>query len=296
MITRISIAEISLAVDSSIAGREADFSGLLAGTEYEKFVASGPDNISIVLRPDKISSFQGNKYRSKFDSSALWVLHHNNRSDFRIEYKKGFQGVTLSYIDVDLNTMDGTIFVTEDGLKAPETEFLPFVHPLDGVIFINLLPSYNGVLLHACGIDDNGRGFVFPGRSGDGKSTTARLWEGEAGVKVLSDERIIIREIGGELYAFGTPWHGEVEACGPGKVEIEMIFFLEHAEKNYAKHISSSDAAERMFVRCLPTFWDKDGMELTLSLINRIVEKIPCYELGFGPDKSAVDFVRRNVK
>ena len=283
-----------MAVDSSIACREAEphSLGLELGAEYKKFVATEPENISIVLSLAGISTSQGKKYRSTFDPSALWVLHHNNRADFRIEYKTGFQGVTLSYIDVNLNTMDGTIFITEEGRKVSETESLPFVHPVDGVIFINLLPSCGGILLHACGVGDNGRGFVFPGGSGDGKSTTARLWDGEVGARVLSDERIIIREIGEKLYAFGTPWHGEVKVCDPGKVEIEKIFFLGHAEKNHAEHISASDAAERMFVRCLPTFWDKEGMELTLSLINKIVKKVPCYELGFVPDKSAVDFVR----
>ena len=281
-------------MDSSSADREAEpySSGLRLGAEYKKFIAPEPDDISIVLSLAGSNTSQGKIYRCTFDPAALWVLHHNNRSDFRIEYKKGFQGDTLSYIDVNLNTMDGIIYFTEEGLKSPETGFLPFVHPVDGVIFLNLLPSCSGLLLHACGIGDNGRAFIFPGGSGDGKSTTARLWDGEGGVKVLSDERVIIREIGEQLYAFGTPWHGEVEVCDPGKLEIEKIFFLGHAEKTCVKQLSAADAAARMFVRCLPTFWDKEGMELTLSLIKKIVEKVPCYELGFKPDKSAVDFVR----
>jgi hypothetical protein len=61
------------------------------------------------------------------------------------------------------------------------------------------------------------------------------------------------------IKALCLPWHGEVEVCDPGKVEIEKIFFLGHAEKTYVERISAADAAERMFVRCLPTFWDKEG-------------------------------------
>jgi hypothetical protein len=75
-------------------------------------------------------------------------------------------------------------------------------------------------------------------------------------------------------------------------VEVKEIFFLEHAEKNYTKNISPEEAAGRIFVRCLPTFWDKEGMELSLSLIERIVRRVPCYEFGFVPDRGAVNFMR----
>jgi hypothetical protein len=292
LVFQISIAGLTLGIDLGgfQSGTLTRLSSLGNGSEYDKFVVSESDDISLILRPAEILASR--KYKHRFNSSALWVLHYNDRNDFRIEFKKGFEDATLAFIDVNLAAMEGTVFFTEAGLREPEAAFLPFVHPVDGVIFINLLPSCRGLLLHACGVDDNGRGFVFPGRSGDGKSTTARLWQGEGGVKVLSDERIILREIGTGLYACGTPWHGEVSVRDPGKVEIERLFFLEHAGRNHARPLSAMDAASKLFVRCLPTFWDKEGMELTLLLIDGIVRKIPCYELGFVPDKSAVGFVR----
>ena len=257
---------------------------------YETFVVSKPDPIAISLNPS--TSLPKKNFKRAFDSSALWVLHHNDRNDFRVEFKKGFLNPAVAFVDVDLHNGEGTIFYTEEGLKDAGTAFLPFVHPVDGLIFINLLPSCSGILLHACGIDDHGKGYLFTGRSGDGKSTTAALWKSESGVKVLSDERIIIREIGEKFYAYGTPWHGEIATCDPGKFEVEEIFFLEHAGQNYTKTISAEDAAGRMFVRCLPTFWDKEGMALSLSLIDRIVKKVPCYEFGFVPDKGAVSVMR----
>ncbi len=165
-------------------------------------------------------------------------------------------------------------------------------HPLDQLLVINLLSRNRGLMVHSCCINDNGKGFLFAGTSRAGKSTTAKLWLNEAGVKVLSDDRIIIRQIDGKIFAYGTPWHGELEISDPGRVEIEKIFFLQHSEKNYVKQLSPIDSAARMFVRSFPTFWDKEGLAFTLSFIDEIVRKIPCYELGFLPDKSAVEFVR----
>jgi hypothetical protein len=289
---QVSIADITLGVDLTNlpAGMAPHVSGLKVEMPYNKFVVSRPDPVAILLKPSE--SLPKKKYTHTFDSSALWVLHHNGRKDFRVEFHRGFGGPAVAFVDVDLNKREGTVFYTEDGLRDAGTGFLPFVHPVDGVIFINLLPSWNGILLHACGVDDRGRGYLFAGRSGDGKSTTATLWDGEAGVKVLSDERIIVREIEEKFYAYGTPWHGEVEVGDPGRLEVEEVFFLRHAERNYTKKLSPEDAAGRIFARCLPTFWDKEGIAQSLSLIERIVKKVPCYEFGFVPDKGAVSFVR----
>ena len=272
------------------AGMTPYKTGLKVETLYDKFVVSKPDPLAILLKPSHV--LPQKSYMHSFDSDALWVLHHNGRNDFRVEYKKGFRGPALAFVDVDLNRNEGTIFYTDEGLKDAETGVLPFVHPVDGVIFINLLPSCNGLLLHACGVDDHGRGYLFTGRSGDGKSTTATLWNSESGVKVLSDERIIVREIGERFYAYGTPWHGEAEVGDPGRSEVKEIFFLEHGETNHTKKVPPEEAAGRILVRSLPTFWDKEGIAFSLSLIERLVKKVPCYEFGFVPDRGAISFMR----
>jgi len=290
----ITIAGITLRVDIESARQNAEPfpGGLRLIADYERFLAADSDLPAINFVFSDLTVLPGSDYKYRFLSAGLWNLYYNDRNEFRIEFKKGADGVPLAFIDADLNKRTCTIIYTEDGRKDTEKRLLPFVYPVDEVLFINLLPSFNGIIVHACGIDDSGKGLIFTGVSGAGKSTTARLWSDEPGIKILSDDRIIIREADNKLYAYGTPWHGEVNVCDPGRVEIERIFFLEHSDKNYAKPLSAVDAATRMFVRCFPTFWDKEGMEFTLSFIDKIVKSIPCYELGFVPDKSALSFVR----
>ena len=238
------------------------------------------------------------------------------------EFKRDFSRVRLYIKDADLR------YAQNDKRRAQNDNKKTFIisHPLDQLLVINLLSRGRGVMIHSCCVNDNGRGFLYAGTSRSGKSTTAKLWlkqtkpsesphtplwkrdnppsspfikggiEGDfkdmTGVKVLSDDRIIIREFDDKIYAYGTPWHGEVNVCDPGRVEIERIFFLQHSTKNYVKSLPPVDAATRMFVRCFPTFWDKEGMAFTLKFIDEVVRKVPCYEFGFVPDKSAVNFVR----
>jgi hypothetical protein len=156
-----------------------------------------------------------------------------------------------------------------------------------------LLSRGRGVMLHACGVNDSGNGYLFVGRSGQGKSTMAKLWSGNR-VCVLSDDRIIVRKIKQRFWIYGTPWHGESKICSPEKVPLKKIFFLRHAKVNRVKEVDPFDAVSRLICCSFPTFWDKQGMEFTLKFFSDLVKNIPIYELEFLPDKSALDFIKNH--
>jgi hypothetical protein len=163
---------------------------------------------------------------------------------------------------------------------------------LGEIVMLSFLSRHRrGVILHACGVVDEGRGFLFCGVSGAGKSTMANIWK-PTHATLLSDDRIIVRRMDGVLRMYGTPWHGDANVCDPGNAPLEKVFFIVHADRNYAKPISPIDAASRLLVRCFPPFWDKEGMEFVTNFLAEVAEEVPCYELGFVPDQSVVEFVR----
>jgi hypothetical protein len=149
------------------------------------------------------------------------------------------------------------------------------------------------MLIHACGIIDGERGYLFAGNSTHGKSTIARLWKDQA--LVLNDDRIVIREKEGHLWMYGTPWHGAFDVVSPEGVPISKIFFLRHGAENFAVPQRGAQAGAMLLTRSFPPLWDRQGMQYTLGLCHRVTKEIPCYELGFVPDQSAVDFIRSLV-
>jgi hypothetical protein len=160
------------------------------------------------------------------------------------------------------------------------------------ILMVNLLSRGRGVLLHACGVATiGGRGHLFVGVSGAGKSTLANLWRRRSDVVVLSDDRVIVRRRGEEFWAHGTPWHGDAKLASPVAVPLERIYVIEHAEENRAVPLKPVDAASRLLVRAFPTYWDAEGMAFTLQLLGQLSQAVPCYELGFVPDQSVIDFV-----
>ncbi len=62
-----------------------------------------------------------------------------------------------------------------------------------------------GIVLHCSAAVVDGVGIICTGRSGQGKSTIATIFDG-AGIPVLTDERAIIRVEESGLQVYGSPW------------------------------------------------------------------------------------------
>ena len=96
------------------------------------------------------------------------------------------------------------------------------------ILYSFILPEFSGILLHACGVKMDNRIFVFLAPSEGGKSTIARLALKKRLI-LLNDDRIIVRKIRNKFYAFGNPWHGEVEVTSSEWGEVKELFFSEES-------------------------------------------------------------------
>jgi hypothetical protein len=152
-----------------------------------------------------------------------------------------------------------------------------------------------GVLVHSSGIRSSGKGFMFSGKSGAGKSTSARLWKAAGGVEVLNDDRIIIRQIGSKFYIYGTPWHGDFSdyhATMASRALLKGLFFIYHYPENSLKPLSLGQAFQHFFPNIFPIFWNKDCMDFTAHFMCGVLAVVPAYSLGFVKEQSVVKYVR----
>jgi hypothetical protein len=225
-----------------------------------------------------------------FDSEETWAVF---RSDGKLVLQNAGLHSDLSpsrFLVLAPDLKSGALYVTGD---TPE-DIDPLGYPLNQVLWILLLSKRRGLLFHACGIDDQGMGYLFLGNSGDGKSTTARLWF-DHGVTVLNDDRIIVSENRGELWMYGTPWHGDFKEHSSHGLPIHKLFFLRHGRKDSCRVKRGAEAVSMLLARSFPPFWEKEAMAFTIEFCQRLVGEIPCYELTFVPDAGMIDFVR-NIK
>jgi hypothetical protein len=143
-------------------------------------------------------------------------------------------------------------------------------------------------LVHSSGVEFHGRGYMLSGRSGAGKSTISRKFA-LAGHEVLSDDRIVVRKIDGELRMFGTPWSGEAGIARNKDLPLHGIFFLHHGEENLIKKIAPTEAIERLMPVTSIPWYDKSVLTKVLTFCEEIVSACPAYDLVFRPDIDVKD-------
>ena len=258
-----------------------DLGELALPSSYTHFLSDKEPDVYLRIHRDPFP-FDEFSREEIFDSGPNWSLY---RSDGKYILRTMFQEAIFS---PDFRFADLHMSGEQDGTLKP----VFFGYPLDQILMINLLCQDQGILLHACGIVDNGEGILFCGMSGQGKSTLANIWKDEKGSVVLSDDRVIARGILGDLMASGTPWPGEGNHCSHETVRLRKIFFIEHAKRNWVRDLSQREAVSSVLTRSFLPLWDKAGMTRTLEFVDTLSQKIPCYALGFVPDDQIVQFVR----
>lgn len=186
--------------------------------------------------------------------------------------------VTLSYLNNDIKPKD-VIF-----------------GPLLQIVFNNFILSYNGIIVHAAGIEWNSKGIIFAAPSGTGKTTQANLWKKYMGAKIVNGDRPALRIVDDEVFLYGTPWSGSSNDFLNIKVPLNAIVILEQSEENEIRKLSINEAVLYLLPRCMFPYQDSELMKNATNTIEFIIFKTPVYLLKCRPDRQAVELVYQCVK
>ena len=184
--------------------------------------------------------------------------------------------------------------------RAERALFAPAIQPR----FLNVLFSsvYNtacesgraekrgAYLFHGCGVVVDGKGFLFTGPSGAGKTTVARLAGRRA---VLNDEAVLLRRAQDGLWIGGTPLLGGVQRRTKGWYPLHAVLNLAHGERASLHPLNGLEAYPRFLMQLfdtaplIPPEVDRDGLSFLAgraALAASATSEIPMYELHFRPD------------
>jgi hypothetical protein len=171
---------------------------------------------------------------------------------------------------------------------AEETD--PFEYPLDGLILYYLTVINGDIMIHASGINDAGHGYLFSGVSGKGKSTMAKLWDG-AGARVIHDDRLILKNTGGEYKMFNTPVYNNDE---PRESILNKIYIIDHGGENMLVQLKGANAVTQIMANCIQHNWGADIIARLLGSISIMCGSIPTSKLFFKPDRNVIDLIREH--
>ena len=156
--------------------------------------------------------------------------------------------------------------------------------------FYRQLLKYDGFYLHSSAVVHKGKAYLFSGRSGEGKSTHTRLWQDTFGgdTRVINDDKPALRYIDGVWYAYGTPWCGKEGMGCNASVPLKALFLLERALEPSCEPASQEYTVDHIFRQLLMP-WQPDQMDRLFTLIDRLVETVPCYILRCNMELPSVE-------
>lgn len=151
--------------------------------------------------------------------------------------------------------------------------------------------KFDVFLMHASVIDVDGEGYAFLAKSGTGKTTQTRLWLEYFGdrARVINGDKPLIR-LGayGSFIAYGTPWCGKEGMGCNASVPLKALFLLERAPEPSCGPASQEYTVDHIFRQLLMP-WQPDQMDRLFTLIDRLVETVPCYILRCNMELPSVE-------
>ncbi len=167
-----------------------------------------------------------------------------------------------------------------------------------------------GQLVHSAGVIRDGRGYLFVGESGAGKSTVAEL---SSDHHVLNDEIVMVtpdlagglaNNLSGDLSLRGTPFNGFFTGKQPGSAPLVAIFLLAHGPAHRIRGVPRAEATAQITSQIVPPVGLEDALDgkataATLETAIQLTERVPVKILEFRPDEgfwTAIDEYTRHTE
>jgi len=165
------------------------------------------------------------------------------------------------------------------------------------VNLINYLSRFKkGIFIHGLGIKQKsrGRGLLFTGKTGSGKTTFAKIVSKGTDIAILNDDRIIVRKLRGKYHIFSNPWYGFYSGSLVKKENpavLKKVFFIYPSPVNKISALNKKSIFEMLLVNVFHPFWEKEDFKYTVGVCEDLVSTIPAVKFGFVNNKKVFDYL-----
>ena len=153
------------------------------------------------------------------------------------------------------------------------------------------------VLFHAAVVSHEGKGYMFLGPSGTGKSTHARLWlKYIDGTALVNDDNPVVRLAADGLpVVYGSPWSGKTPCYRNVSYPLGGIVLLSQASYNKIHRLGGIHAYASLVASISGKRWDSrvaDGLHATE---NALASTVPVWHLECLPDEEAAKLCHAQI-
>lgn len=151
-------------------------------------------------------------------------------------------------------------------------------------------------LFHSSVVSYQGKGYMFLGKSGTGKSTHSQLWlKHIEETELVNDDNPVVRITGGEARVYGSPWSGKTPCYRNVNYPIGGIVKLKQAPHNEIRRMKPVEAYVALAMSISGMRWKRhmgDGLHQTE---NQLTATVPVWHLSCLPDQEAAELCCKTI-
>jgi len=279
-----------------------------------KFVLNSPDMLDMEkilpsFRPFRICDDEsmlfsvtikdGNSHIQKYDGMTLLDSTDNDFGKIRL-YRSG----SIYRIDIGVGNQAHTHTMISDAVFSQAAIYPDLSDPnwngalssMLHVLFSQAILPHGGISVHASAVILDGKGYLFLGKSGTGKSTHSRMWMKHfAGCSLLNDDNPAIRVVDDGVKVYGTPWSGKTPCYKNESVKVAGIVRLCQSADNHYTRIHDAEAFAAVLPSCSAILSDRALTESLCDNVISVCEKTQTGYLECRPDTYAAELCYSNL-
>ena len=151
--------------------------------------------------------------------------------------------------------------------------------------------------MHSSVVMNDGKGYLFLGKSGTGKSTHSSLWlKHIPGTELLNDDNPILRLMpDGSARVFGSPWSGKTPCYKNQDVPAGAVVRIRQAPFNQIEKLPAVQAYASLMASASSFRPFRELAEGWHRTLEGLVAVLPCYVLDCLPDQAAAELCYKTV-
>ena len=203
--------------------------------------------------------------------------------ELQIEVSYDINREKIHVLKVERDFADGQAFIL-----AEEPTASVALSSMLRMMFAQAVIRVQGISMHASCVVKEGKGYLFLGKSGTGKSTHSEQWMAVfPGCKLLNDDNPVVRQKEGEPWVYGTPWSGKKNCYKQECYPVGGIVRLYQAPTNQFFRLEDAMAFGALLPSCSVYRNDMELQDILYDLLVDMVERLKVGRLNCLPDKEA---------
>lgn len=207
----------------------------------------------------------------------------------------GFQSVDLNSKHIFRDIEFGDLLTANDMWTEVHVYPSKYSNPQHASVLTAIysrLAFDNVLLCHSSIVNYNGKGIMFLGKSGIGKTTQAELWNRFKGAKIINGDKAFIGFKNNECCISGLPWKGSSPYCLNETVELAGVISLGQSSHTHIHLLEEFEKPEKIMTHIFLPHWDDKCMSAALETTDKLLRSnIPMFYMECKPDIEAVETV-----